>query len=184
MDFWVLIWKGIQFHYWASWAGCCFGLEAFKRVWRLVMSCLNVWHNLMFFKRNLSNIMELFHDVSFNNCCLQNEMKQGLFLQECREINYFVLINRGRVWRSQQHSPPPPNFPWGSTLYGLSHHKGPRKGWGWGSFSPSTFSDGNFFFFGYPQMSPLQHRKGLVIWQYWTPPNRLNRQTLSCSCCQ
>ena len=107
MDFWVLIWKGIQFHYLASWAGCRFGLEAFKRVWRLVMSCLNVWHNLMFFKRNLSNIMELFHDVSFNNCCLQNEMKQGLFLQQCREINYFVLINRGRVWRSQQHSPPP-----------------------------------------------------------------------------
>ena len=46
------------------------------------MSCLYVWHNLMFFKRNLSNIMELFHDVSFNNCCLQNEMKQGLFLQQ------------------------------------------------------------------------------------------------------
>ena len=35
--------------------------------------------------------MELFHDVSFSNCRLQNEMKQGLFLQQRREINYSVL---------------------------------------------------------------------------------------------
>ena len=30
--------QGIQFHYWASWTGCLFGLEAFQRVWRLAMS--------------------------------------------------------------------------------------------------------------------------------------------------
>ena len=169
MDFWVLIWKGIQFHYLASWAGCRFGLEAFKRVWRLVMSCLNVWHNLMFFKRNLSNIMELFHDVSFNNCCLQNKMKQGLFLQQWREINYFVLINRGRAWRSQQQPPPPPNFPWGSTLYGLSTIRDHVEGGAGEALAPPLFRMVIFFSL-VTQMSPLQHRKALVIWQYWTPP--------------
>ena len=34
--------QGIQFHYWESWTGCLFGLEAFQRVWRLAMSGLHL----------------------------------------------------------------------------------------------------------------------------------------------
>ena len=48
---------------------------------------------------------------------------------------------------------PPPKLPLRLHPLWAVHHKGPRRGWGWGSFSPFTFSDGNFFFFGYPDES-------------------------------
>ena len=49
----------------------------------------------------------------------------------------------------------------------------PRKGW-------AAFSDGLilFFHFAYPSDLSLTHKQGLVIWQYWTPTNRMDKLCL------
>ena len=40
--------QGIPFHFLASWTGCLFGLEAFKKVWMLAMSGLHLWYRDFF----------------------------------------------------------------------------------------------------------------------------------------
>ena len=47
------------------------------------------------------------------------------------------------------------------------------RGGAGGALAPPTFSDGKFFFFtSVIQIYHLPHKQGLVIWQYWTPTNR------------
>ena len=132
----------------------------------------------MFFKRNLSNIMELFHDVSFNNCCLQNEMKQGLFLQQCREINSFVLIKRNRVWRSQQQPPPPQTSlkaPPSMGCLTIRDHAGGGAG---KALAPPLFWMVIFFSFGYPDESLTTQKRFSNLTILNTPKQRTDQLCL------